>query len=636
MPVPTNRETTTQPTQLHERPVGNPPVARTGELITMFINDEPVQVDRGTNVLEACRANGYDIPSLCYVKDINTAGSCRVCIVEIEGSRNLQASCVYPVAEGLRIHTNTNRVRRARRRVVELLLSEHNRECTSCVRSQNCELQKVAYKVGARYGKLAHQPVHEPKIVKNPFIVRDFSKCIKCRRCEAVCKNLQGIGVFSPLNRGNETIIAPAFQRNMADAACIACGQCVLACPTASLTERSYIDEVWQAIEDPTKHVVVQTAPAIQASIGEEFNLPVGTVVSQKLAAALRRLGFDSIFSTDFAADLTIVEESNEFLHRLAKGGPLPLISSCSPGWIKLCEHFYPEFIPNLSTCKSPMEMFGALAKTYYAEKIGIDPKHMVVVGVMPCTAKKFEAARPEMKTYGQRDVDYVLTTRELARMMRQADLNLNKLPEEEFDQPLGFSTGAANIFAASGGVMEAAIRTAVALTDGKAMGRLEFKEFRGLRGIKEVTLELQGQEIRLGVAHGANNARKLMERLKQGEQFHFIEIMACAGGCVGGGGQPITSNPEKPELTPEYRSERAKGLYALDLNKELRRSHENQAVVKVYQEYLGEPMSKKAKEILHTHYTARGKLPGFDFSEQEKAGDKQEIPVGNLPGLLH
>lgn len=631
----TNREQVTQPTLPHERPVGHPPLEVTGDFVTMFINDEPVKVDKGSNVLEACRANGYDIPSLCYLRDIHTAGSCRVCVVEIEGSRNLQASCVYPVTEGLRVHTNTSRVRRARRRVVELLLSEHNRECTTCTRSLNCELQALAHKVGARYSKLGNQLPHEPKVVKNPFIVRDYSKCIKCRRCEAVCKNMQGIGVLSALNRGYDTIIGPAFMKNMSDAACIACGQCVLACPTASLTERSYIDEVWEAIEDPTKHVVVQAAPAIQVSIGEEFKLPVGTVVSHKLAAALRRLGFDSVFSTDFAADLTIMEEANEFLHRLQKGGPLPLISSCSPGWIKLCEHYYPEYIPNLSTCKSPMEMFGALAKTYYAEKTGVDPKDMIVVGVMPCTAKKFEAARPEMKTYGIQDVDFVLTTRELARMMRQRDLDLNKLPDEEFDQPLGVSTGAANIFAASGGVMEAAIRTALAVTEKKEMGRLDFKEFRGMKGIKEVTVELLGQKIRLGVANGASNARKLMERIKCGEQFHFVEIMACAGGCVGGGGQPITNDPEKPELTLEHRSKRAQGLYSLDLTKELRRSHENQAVLKVYEDYLGEPLSKKAKEILHTHYTARGKLPGFDFTalEEKTNGD---IPVGNIPGLLH
>lgn len=632
--MPTNQEITGPRTLPHERPVGKPPVELTGEQVTMYINDEPVQADKGTNVLEACRANGYDVPSLCYIRDINTAGSCRVCIVEIEGSRNLQAACVYPVAEGLRVHTHTPRVRKARRRVVELLLSEHNRECPTCPRSANCELQALARKVGARYGKLASQPRCEPKIVKNPFIVRDYSKCVKCRRCEAVCKNMQGIGVYVPLNRGYETIIAPAFERNLAEVACIACGQCLLACPTASLTERSYIEEVWQALDDPAKHVVVQTAPAIQVSIGEEFGLPAGTVVSGKLAASLRRLGFDSVFSTDFAADLTIMEEAHELLHRLAKGGPLPLISSCSPGWIKFCEHFYPEFIDNLSTCKSPMEMFGALAKTYYAQKAAIDPKDMVVVAVMPCTAKKFEAARPEMTTYGLRDVDYVLTTRELAKMLRQADINLNKLPEEDFDQPLGLSSGAANIFATTGGVMEAAIRTALALTEGKELGRLEFKEFRGTTGIKEAEVELKGQTLRLAVAHGTNNAKKLMERLKRGEKFHFIEIMACAGGCVGGGGQPITGDPEKPELTLEHRQKRAAGLYALDLSKELRRSHENKAVLQVYQEFLGEPMSKKAKEILHTHYTARGKLPGFNFEHLAKPDP--EVPVGNPPGLLH
>ncbi|CCO07544.1 NADH-dependent [FeFe] hydrogenase, group A6 [Desulforamulus hydrothermalis] len=627
--MPTGRETTGLPTLPHERPVGQPPIEKTGEKVTIYINDQPVQADKGTNVLEACRAGGYDIPSLCYLRDLNTAGSCRVCVVEIEGTRTLQAACVYPVAEGLRVHTHTARVRRARRRAVELLLSEHNRECPTCVRSASCELQALARKVGARYSRLASQPRCEPKIVKNPFIVRDYSKCIKCRRCEAVCKNMQGIGVYTPLYRGYETVIAPAFERNLAEVACIACGQCVLACPTGSLTERSYVEEVWQVIDDPAKHVVVQAAPAIQVSIGEEFGLPVGTAVTGQLAAALRRLGFDSVFSTDFAADLTIMEETHELLHRIDKGGPLPLISSCSPGWIKMCEHFYPEFIDNLSTCKSPMEMFGALAKTYYAQKLGLDPREMVVVGVMPCTAKKYEAARPEMKTYGLPDVDYVLTTRELAGMLRMAGIHLNKLPQEEFDQPLGLASGAANIFAATGGVMEAAVRTALALTEGKETGRLEFTEFRGSSGIKEATVRLKGRDIRLGVAHGTNNAKKLLNRLKAGEKFHFIEIMACAGGCVGGGGQPITGDPAKPELTLEHRRQRAAGLYAMDLGKELRRSHENPAVKQVYEEFLGAPMSKKAKEILHTSYTARGKLPGFDLTNLQ-------APAGNLPGMLH
>ncbi|SHI90488.1 NADH-dependent [FeFe] hydrogenase, group A6 [Desulfofundulus thermosubterraneus] len=580
------------------------------EKVRIWINDRPVEVPKGMNLLEICRSEGIDIPSLCYLPGVHEAGICRVCLVEVEanGRRALQASCVYPASQGIKVYTHSPRARRARKRVVELLLSEHGGECPTCVRNLNCELQRLADEMGIRRVRVTGERRRYPIANKNPFIIRDYNKCIRCRRCEAVCREIQGVGVLGPRNRGFDLVIGPPFNKDLGEVNCISCGQCVMVCPTGALTEREYIDEVWRAIEDPDQFVVVQTAPAIQVTLGEAFGLGAGTVVRGKLAAALRRLGFDRVFTTELAADLTIVEEAHELLERLKGHGKLPLISSCSPGWVKFCEHFYPEFVDNLSTCKSPMEMFGALAKTYYAEKEGLDPKKMVVVAVMPCTAKKFEAARPELVTRGLRDVDYVLTTRELARMIRQAGIRFDELAVEEFDQPLGLSTGAGVIFATTGGVMEAAIRTAYALVEGKDLPtRLEFREFRGLRGIKEARLKLKNQTLRLAVAHGTRNARRLLERIKRGEKFHFIEIMACPGGCVGGGGQPIWGRLNRRETNMvERRMQRAQALYKIDLNKKLRRAHENPAVQQIYREFLGHPLSEKAKEILHTRYTPR------------------------------
>ncbi|OPY61058.1 MAG: NADP-reducing hydrogenase subunit HndC [Pelotomaculum sp. PtaU1.Bin065] len=599
------------------------------EKIKIWINNRLAEVKKGTNILEAARSAGIEIPSLCYLKDISAPGVCRVCLVEVEKNqkKTLQASCVSLVEEGMKVFTDTPRVRHARRRMVELLLSEHKRECTSCVRNLNCELQRLADRMRVRkihlQGERLEHLVHD----KNPFIVRDYNKCVKCRRCEAVCKNVQGVGALAAQHRGFRTVIGPAFMKDLSEAACIACGQCVMACPTGALTEKESIDEVFLALADPEKFVVVQTAPSIRVTLGEAFGMPVGTVVTGKLAAALRRLGFDRVFSTDFGADITIMEESHELLERLKKRERLPLISSCSPGWVRFCEHFYPEFLNNLSSCKSPQEMMGALIKTYFAQREGIDPGKIVVVAVMPCTAKKFEAARKEMVTRGLRDVDYVVTTRELARMIRQAGLNFSELPDENYDQPLGISSGAGNIFGGTGGLTEAAVRTAFAVANpGAREPIIELKELRGVRGIKEASIDLKkGGKIKVAVVHGTRNARRVLERMKRGEHFDFVEIMACPGGCVGGGGQPIFGTPEHRELSAEYRRKRAEALYKIDLAEKLRKSHENPAVKVIYEDFLGHPLSKKAKELLHTSHAAEGRMPDLKAPASRLVGDKKQ-----------
>ncbi|MGI9861265.1 NADH-dependent [FeFe] hydrogenase, group A6 [Moorella naiadis] len=596
-----------------------------GKKVRFWIDGREVVTEEGISVLEAAHRVGIEIPSLCYLKNINEIGACRVCLVEIEGSRNLQASCVYPVAAGLKVRTSTPRVLRARRTVVELLLSDHHRECTNCIRNLNCELQHLADTLGIRNIRFTGETPNYPIFNQNPFIVRDYNKCIKCRRCEAICSNVQEVHVYAAQNRGFNTVIAPSFMKDLAGVACITCGQCVIACPTASLTEKEGLDEVWQALADPNKYVVVQTAPSIQVTLGEAFGLPVGTVVTGKLVAALRRLGFDKVFATDFTADLTIMEEAHELLERLAGyGGPLPLLSSCCPGWIKFCEHFYPEFLPNLSTCKSPHEMFGAITKTYFAAKEGLDPRRIVVVAVMPCTAKKYEASRPEMGPGEWQDVDYVLTTRELTRMIRQAGINFRQLPDEEYDTPLGIASGAGTIFGATGGVIEAAVRTAYALTHGREMGVIDYEEFRGLSGVKEAWVELKGRKIKVAIAHGTGNARQVLNRMKGGEQFDYVEIMACPGGCVGGGGQPIFGSREHKEISLDYRHNRADALYRIDYSRRIRLSHENPAVQKIYAEFLEGPLSPTAKKLLHTHYTPRGPLPGYAANPVEKIMNAQ------------
>jgi NADH-quinone oxidoreductase subunit G/NADP-reducing hydrogenase subunit HndD len=567
----------------------------------LTIDNIPVEVEAGTTILKAAEKAGIHIPTLCYLEGINEIGACRVCVVEVEGARNLMASCVAPVADGMVVKTNSPRVRMARRLNVELLLSNHKMECPTCIRNLNCELQSLAQELGVRQirfeGKKSEYPIDD----STPAIIREPDKCILCRRCVAVCEKVQGVKAIAPMGRGFDTVIAPAFQDKLLDIACVECGQCTLVCPVGALYEKDYTNEVWAALADAEKFVVVQTAPATRVSIGQEFGLPPGSINTGQMVAALRRLGFDRVFDTDFSADLTIMEEGSEFIERFTKGGPLPLITSCSPGWIKFMEHFYPEFIPNVSTCKSPQQMFGAVAKTFYAQKAGIDPAKMVVVSIMPCTAKKFECQRPEMRDSGYQDVDYVLTTRELARMIREAGIDFRNLPEEQYDDPLGESTGAAVIFGATGGVMEAALRTAYELITGKTLPSLDFYDVRGLKGIKEATVDIEGTKVRVAVAHSLGHARQLLERVKAGEQYHFIEIMCCPGGCIGGGGQPIPTNTE-------IREQRIKGIYQADVEMPIRKSHENPSIQALYREFLGKPLSEKSHHLLHTHYTPRGK----------------------------
>jgi len=572
------------------------------ELVTLTIDGREVQIEKDKTILDAARKANIHIPTLCYLADINQIGACRICLVEVEGARTLTAACTAPVAEGMKVYTNTPRVRKARRTNLELLLSNHDDNCPACARNLNCELQSLAQSFGIRENRFKGQRINYPKDTSTPALVRDPNKCILCRRCVAVCREVQTVKAIVPLERGFTTIIGPAFQENLADSTCVQCGQCALVCPTGAIVEREYIDAVWAALDDPKKHVVVQTAPAIRVAIAEEFGGEPGEISTGKLVAALRRLGFDKVFDTDFSADLTIMEEGSEFLHRLQHGGTLPLMTSCSPGWINFIETFYPELLPHLSTCKSPQQMFGALAKTYYPQKAGLDPADIVCVSIMPCTAKKYECQRPEMRDSGYQDVDYVLTTRELARMIRQAGIDFATLPEEDYDDPLGISTGAGLIFGATGGVMEAALRTAYELATGKELQEINFYDVRGLEGIKEAHVDMDGTVIKVAVAHGLGNARKLMERVKAGEaDYHFIEVMCCPGGCIGGGGQPIPTNTE-------IRAKRIQGIYAGDEAMPLRKSHQNPAVQQLYKEFLGQPLGEMSHKLLHTHYTPKEK----------------------------
>ncbi len=577
------------------------------EMVKLTIDGVKVEVPQGSTVLEAARAANIDIPTLCYLKGINEVGACRMCLVEVKGARTLQASCVLPVTDGMEVMTTTPAVREARRVNLELILSNHDRKCLTCVRNQNCELQDLADRLGVHDIRFEGEMSKKTIDSLSPSIVRDPNKCILCRRCISVCRNIQGIGVIGATERGFETSVEPVFNLSIGEVPCINCGQCIEACPVGALREKDDTEKVWDALYDEDLHVVVQTAPAVRVALGEEFGMPIGTNVKGKMVAALRRLGFDKVFDTDFAADLTIMEEGTELLNRLNNGGKLPLITSCSPGWIKYCEHNYPEFLDNLSTCKSPHEMMGAVLKTYYAEKEGIDPSKVFVVSIMPCTAKKFEAARPELSTSGYPDVDVVLTTRELGRMIKEAGIDFVNLADEEFDPTLGDSTGAGVIFGTTGGVMEAALRTVAELVTGEPMKDIEVTAVRGLDGVKETNITLGDMIIKAAVAHGTANAKALIEQVKSGEkEYHFIEVMGCPGGCITGGGQPIVD--AKTKLDHDVWALRAQAIYEEDRNLPIRKSHENPSVKKVYDEYFGEPNSKKAHEILHTHYVERKK----------------------------
>lgn len=577
------------------------------EMVNIKINNMPLSVPKGISILEAARMAGIEIPTLCYLKKINEIGACRICMVEVKGARSLVTACVYPVNEGMEIFTNTERVRKSRKMTLELILSTHDRKCLSCVRSRTCELQQLCKEFGVDdEGRFdGANPVHEYDD-SAIHMIRDNGKCILCRRCVAACQ-AQHISVIGANARGFDTHIGSAFERPLDSVACVSCGQCIVNCPTGAIYEKDDTSKVLEAINDPEKFVVVHTAPSIRVTLGECFGMHIGTNVQGKMVAALRRLGFDKVFDTDFGADLTIVEEANEFLGRVQNGGVLPMITSCSPGWIKYCEHYYPDMLDHLSTCKSPQQMSGAIIKTWYAEKMGIDPKDIVVVGIMPCTAKKFETKRDDQAASGYPDVDYSLTTRELGRMIESAGIYFKHLPDEEFDNPLGDSTGAAVIFGATGGVMEAALRTAVEKLSGEELKSLDFTEVRGTDGIKEASYTVNGMEVKVCVVSGLANANTIMEKVKNGTaDYHFIEIMGCPGGCVNGGGQPIQHAVVRNFV--DLRARRAAALYEADKDMPLRKSHESEAVKRLYAEFLGEPGSHKAHEVLHTSYVARPK----------------------------
>ena len=580
------------------------------KMLNIKINGMECTVPYGTTILEAARSLGIEIPTLCYLKEINEIGACRFCVVEVVGARSLVAACVFPIErDGTEIFTNSERVRKARKTTLQLILSTHERKCLSCVRSGNCELQKLCKEYGVDdEGKFdGDKPVYELDY-SAAHMVRDNNKCILCRRCVAAC-NAQGISVIGANARGIDTHIGSAFELPLGSTSCISCGQCIVNCPVGAIYEKDDTAKVFAAINDPTKHVVVQTAPAIRATLGECFGMPIGTDVTGKMFAALRRLGFDKVFDTNFAADLTIMEEATELLGRVKNGGVLPMITSCSPGWIKYCEHYYPTELDHLSTCKSPMQMQGAITKTYYAEKMGIDPKDIVSVAIMPCTAKKFECGRDDEAASGYADIDYALTTRELGRMIETAGINFNLLPEESCDSPLGQGTGAAVIFGTTGGVMEAALRTAAEVITGKSLDNPEFTDVRGMEGVKEASYDLDGTTIKVAIASGTKNAKILMDKVKDGTaDYTFIEIMGCPGGCINGGGQPV-QNATVRNFT-DLKGLRAAALYENDKNRPHRKSHENEDVKTVYAEFLGEPNSHKAHEILHTSYVAR---PMFD-----------------------
>ncbi len=574
-------------------------------MVNVKINGVDYAVPQGSTILEAARYAGINIPTLCFLKDMNEIGACRICVVEVKGARSLVASCVYPVNEGMEIITNSEKVLNSRRTTLKLILSNHERKCLSCARSHNCELQQLCKDLGVDDEEyFAGSKTPSEIDASAAHLIRDNSKCILCRRCVAACQN-QYVAVIGANARGFDTNIGSAFEAKLADVACVSCGQCITNCPTGALQEKDDTAKVIAALNDPTKHVVVQTAPAVRAALGECFGDAIGTLVTGKMVAALRRIGFNAVFDTDFGADLTIMEEGYELIGRIKNGGTLPMITSCSPGWINFCEHYYPEFIPNLSTCKSPQQMQGVVTKTWYAQRNNIDPASIYSVSIMPCTAKKYECGRDELKDSGYADVDVVLTTRELAKLIDRFGIDWNLLPDEDFDPILGESTGAAPIFGVTGGVMEAALRTAAEVITGKTLESVEFHQVRGLEGIKEATIKVGDLDVKVAVASGLKNVAQLLDDIKAGKrEYHFIEIMCCPGGCINGGGQPI--QPAVVLNTTDVKALRGAALYREDAGKPIRKSHENPAIKLIYDEFLGEPGSHKAHELLHTSYTAK------------------------------
>ena len=579
------------------------------KMINLKINGMDVSVPAGSTILEAARQVGIEIPTLCFMKEMNEIGACRICVVEANEGRGfrLVASCVYPVTEGMEVRTNSLAVQKSRKTTLELLLSTHDRKCLSCVRSENCEFQKLCHDYGvedeAKFD--GDKPVYTIDC-SAPHMIRDNNKCVLCRRCVAACK-AQHVSVIGANDRGIDTNVACAFDKGLAEVGCVSCGQCIVNCPTGALSEKDDTDKVFEALNDPEKIVIVQTAPAVRAALGEEFGMPIGTGVEGKMVAALRRLGFDKVFDTDVAADLTIMEEGTEFINRVQNGGALPLITSCSPGWVKFCEMYHPNLIPNLSSCKSPQQMFGAVLKTYYAEKNGIDPKNIVSVSVMPCTAKKFEIIRDDEAAAGLPDLDITITTRELARMIKRARIEFVNLPDEQFDSPLGEATGAGVIFGATGGVMEAAIRTVAEVLEGKEIANVDYHAVRGTNAVKEATLNIAGMDVNICVVSGLEDVHKVLTAVENGEKnYHFIEVMCCPGGCVNGGGQPI--QPTSVRQTVDIKALRAKALYDYDAANVRRKSHESPVIKALYDEYFEKPGSHKAHKILHTSYVDRSK----------------------------
>jgi len=583
--------------------------------IKLTIDGKSVEVPKGTTIYKAAKSLGIDIPILCYMdlKGLNIEnkpGGCRICVVEVEGRRNLASSCSTDVSEGMAVKTSSIRVLNARRTVMELILSDHPKDCLTCAKSGKCDLQDMAIKLGIR--DIPGQEFAEMSTYRldtSPSIIREMDKCIMCRRCETMCNTFQTVGALSAINRGFMSVVSPAFEMNLEHSPCTYCGQCVAVCPTGALTEVDHTRNVIAALSDPTKTVIVQTAPAVRAALGEEFGLEPGTLVTGKMVAALRALGFNYVFDTDFAADLTIMEEGTELLGRLGKflagdkNVKLPILTSCCPAWVNFFEHNFPDMKDIPSTARSPQQMFGAIAKTYFADKIGVKREDLVVVSIMPCLAKKYECQRDEFAVDGNPDVDYSISTRELGFLIKQANIQFNKLPIEDFDKPMGESTGAGVIFGTTGGVIEAATRTAFELYTGKTLSKVDFDELRGLEGIRHATIDFGGFPLKIGIAHGLGNARKLLEDIKAGHsEFHAIEIMACPGGCIGGGGQPLHHGDSK------ILKARAKAIYAEDANKTLRKSHENPYIIKLYEEFLGKPMSEKAHHLLHTHYFDKSK----------------------------